>query len=59
MSYVVTRSVETKGTRTSRELTTVAPTAEEAVAMFRALELAAARDEVTQLLDECAEGDDE
>ncbi len=52
MNYVVTRTVETRGNRTVRELTTVAPNAEEAVAMFRALEMAAAFDEVESVLDE-------
>ena len=52
MSYVVTRIVKSNGPRTVRELTTVADTAEEAVAMFRALEMAAALDEVDSVLDE-------
>jgi hypothetical protein len=55
MKYMVTRTIETRGKSTIRELQTFAPTAEEAVAMFRAIEMAAAFDEVEGALQEIAD----
>ena len=54
MNYMVMRTVETRGKSTIRELQTFAPSAQEAVAMFRAIELAAAHDEVEMSLHEIA-----